>query len=94
MYINLSTQEAKFVNRLIVTDVFRINLVRGPWNKEMKFQNKGAVLVQIAPLFIKLLPYLLVNPTVKISLLMPLDRVVIIWDFAAIIYIWCTHYTT
>jgi len=32
--------------------IFRTNLVRGPWNKKMKFQNKGAVLVQIAPLFI------------------------------------------
>jgi len=32
--------------------IFRTNLVRGPWNKVMKFQNKGAVLVQIAPLFI------------------------------------------
>jgi len=32
--------------------IFRTNLVRGPWNKEMTFQNKGAVLVQIAPLFI------------------------------------------
>jgi hypothetical protein len=32
--------------------IFRTNIVRGPWNKEMKFQNKGAVLVQIAPLFI------------------------------------------
>ena len=32
--------------------IFRTNLVRGPWNKEMKFENKGAVLVQIAPLFI------------------------------------------
>ena len=30
----------------------RTNLVRGFWNKEMKIQNKGAVLVQIAPLFI------------------------------------------
>jgi len=32
--------------------IFHTNLVRGPWNKEMKFQNKRAVLVQIAPLFI------------------------------------------
>jgi len=32
--------------------IFRTNLVRGPWNTEMKFQNKGAVLVQIAPLLI------------------------------------------
>jgi len=32
--------------------IFRTNLVRGPWNKEMNFQNKGAVLVQIAPLFV------------------------------------------
>ena len=32
--------------------IFRTNLVRGFWNKEMKIQNKGAVLVQIAPLFI------------------------------------------
>jgi len=32
--------------------IFRSNLVRGPWNKEMKFQNKGADLVQIDPLFI------------------------------------------
>ena len=28
--------------------IFSTNLVRGPWNKAMKFQNKGAVLVQIA----------------------------------------------
>jgi len=32
--------------------IFRTNFVRGPCNKEMKFQNKGALLVQIAPLFI------------------------------------------
>ena len=32
--------------------IFCTNLVRGPWNKEMKFHNEGAVLVQIAPLFI------------------------------------------
>ena len=32
--------------------IFRTNLVRGFWNKEMEIQNKGAVLVQIAPLFI------------------------------------------
>jgi len=38
--------------RLIWLPIFRANLVRGPWNKEIKFQNKGAVLVQIAPLFI------------------------------------------
>jgi len=29
--------------------IFPTNLVRGLWNKEMKFQNKGAVPVQIAP---------------------------------------------
>jgi len=40
--------------------------LRGSWNKEIKFQNK--VLVQIAPLFITLLPYLLVNPAIKIIL--------------------------
>ena len=33
----------------------------------MKFQNKGALLVQIAPLFISQ-PHLLVNPAIKISL--------------------------
>jgi len=27
--------------------IFCTNLVRGPWNKEMNFQNKGTVLVQI-----------------------------------------------
>jgi hypothetical protein len=32
--------------------IFRNNLVRGLWNKKMKLQDKGAVLVQIAPLFI------------------------------------------
>jgi len=40
---------------------FRANLVRGLSNKEMKFQNKGAVPY-------KLLPYELVNPAIKISL--------------------------
>ena len=30
--------------------IFRTNIVRGPWNTEIKFQNKGAV--QIAPWFI------------------------------------------
>jgi len=37
-------------HRLILTSDFRTNLVRGLSNKEMKFQNKGAVPVQIAPL--------------------------------------------
>ena len=32
--------------------IFRTNLFRGPWSKEMKFQNKGAVLVQIALLIV------------------------------------------
>ena len=32
--------------------IFRTNLVRGFCNKEMEIQNKGAVLVPIAPLFI------------------------------------------
>jgi len=32
--------------------IFLTNLVRGFWNKEMEIQNKGAILVQIAPLFI------------------------------------------
>jgi len=32
--------------------IFRTNLVRGFWNKEMEIQNKRAVLVQIAPLCI------------------------------------------
>ena len=32
--------------------IFRTNLVCGPWNKELKSQNKGTVVVQIAPLFI------------------------------------------
>jgi len=39
-------------NRVIYLPIFRTNQVRGFWNKEMKIQNKGAVLVQIAPLFI------------------------------------------
>jgi len=34
--------------------IFRTNLVRGFWNKEMEIQNKRAVLVQIAPLNIKI----------------------------------------
>ena len=42
--------------------IFRTNLVRGPWNKEMKFQNKGAVLVQIAPLFIQVAPLFISQP--------------------------------
>jgi len=42
--------------------IFRTNLVRGPWNKEMKFQNKGAVLVQIAPLFIEVAPLFISQP--------------------------------
>ena len=39
-------------NRLILTSKFRTNLVRGLSNKEMEFQNKEAVPVQIAPLLI------------------------------------------
>jgi len=42
--------------------IFRTNIVRGPWNKEMKFQNKGAVLVQIAPLFIQIAPLFISQP--------------------------------
>jgi len=44
--------------------IFPINLVRGLWNKEMEFQNKGEVPVQIAPLLIS-------QPTIKISVLNP-----------------------
>jgi len=40
------------MNRLIFTSDFRTQLVRGLSNKEMKFQNKGAVPVQIAPVLI------------------------------------------
>ena len=42
--------------------IFRTNLVRGPWNKAMKFQNKGAVLVQIAPKFIEVAPLCISQP--------------------------------
>jgi len=42
--------------------IFRTNLVRGPSNKEMKFQNTGAVLVQIAPLFIEIAPLFISQP--------------------------------
>ena len=42
--------------------IFHNNLVRGPWNKEMKFQNKGAVLVQIAPLFIQIASFFISQP--------------------------------
>ena len=36
------------------------NLVRGPWNKEMKFQNKQ-LWYKLLPYLFKLLHYLLVN---------------------------------
>ena len=54
--------ETPILNRLILTSIFRTNLVRGPWNKEMKCQNKGAVLVQIAPLFIYVAPLFINQP--------------------------------
>ena len=53
---SLIIMEGHTGHSLILIAIFRTNLVRGPWNKEMKFQNKGAVLVQIAPLFIEIAP--------------------------------------
>ena len=47
-------------NKLILTAEFCINFVRRPWNKEK---------IKLLPYLFKLLLYLLVNPTVKISLL-------------------------
>jgi len=50
IYENISNVLYVATDRLWLP-IFRIYLVRGLWNKEMKFQIKGAVLVQIAPLW-------------------------------------------